>query len=103
VLTDWPFMTLAALCFAFGLTASGWNGLFLAEVARLAPAGRVSEATGGVLITSFAGLVLGPPLFGLLVAWSGSYVPGFLTMAAASLAGAALLIRRRSDAPQGIS
>jgi MFS family permease len=102
VLTDWPFMTLAALCFAFGLTASGWNGLFLAEVARLAPAGRVSEATGGVLITSFAGLVLGPPLFGLLVAWSGSYVPGFLTMAAASLAGAALLIRRRSDAPAGI-
>jgi MFS family permease len=101
--TDWPFMTLAALCFVFGLTASGWNGLFLAEVARLAPAGRVSEATGGVMIASFAGLVLGPPLFGLLVAWSGSYVPGFLTMAAASLAGAALLIRRRSDAPQGIS
>ena len=51
-----------------------------------------------MLITSFAGLVLGPPLFGLMVAWSGSYVPGFLTMAAACLAGAALLIRRRSDA-----
>jgi len=99
---DWPFTTLVALCFVFGLTASGWNGLFLAEVARLAPAGRASEATGGVMIASFAGLVLGPPLFGLLVAWSGSYVPGFLTMAAASLAGAALLIRRRSDAPQGI-
>ena len=69
------------LCFFFGLTASGWNGLFLAEVARLAPEGRVSEATGGVLITSFAGLVVGPPLFGLMVAWSNSYVPGFLTMA----------------------
>jgi MFS family permease len=99
VVTDWSFTMLAALCFVFGLTASGWNGLFLAEVARLAPAGRVSEATCGVLIASFAGLVLGPPLFGLLVTWSGSYVPGFLTMAVASLAGSALLIRRRSDAP----
>ena len=98
VATEWSFPALVTLCFFFGLTASGWNGLFLAEVARLAPEGRVSEATGGVLITSFAGLVLGPPLFGLMVAWSGSYVPGFLTMAVACLAGAALLIRRRIDA-----
>ena len=81
VITEWTFPALVTLCFFFGLTASGWNGLFLAEVARLAPEGRVSEATGGVLITSFTGLVLGPPLFGLMVAWSNSYVPGFLTMA----------------------
>jgi MFS family permease len=97
IITVWAFPALVTLCFVFGLTASGWNGLFLAEVARLAPEGRVSEATGGVLITSFTGLVLGPPLFGLMVAWSNSYVPGFLTMAVACLAGAALLIQQRAD------
>src|SRR5258706_5322632 len=59
---DWPIGALAALVFAFGLTASGWNGVFLAEVARLAPEGRVSEATGAVLTASYAGLVLGPLL-----------------------------------------
>ena len=90
----WPFPVLAALCFVFGFTASGWNGLFLAEVARLAPAGRVGESTGAVLIASYAGLVVGPILFGLLVAWSGSYVPGFLAAAVACLAGGAMLVRR---------
>ena len=96
--TNWAFPVLAALSFIFGLTASGWNGLFLAEVAKLAPEGRVSEATGGVLIASFAGLVVGPPLFGLIVAWSGSYVPGFLMMAVLCLAGAVPMIACRSDA-----
>jgi hypothetical protein len=48
------------VAFAFGVTASGWNGVFLAEVARLAPEGRVGEATGAVLMFGFAGLVLGP-------------------------------------------
>ena len=51
-----------------------------------------------MLIASFAGLVVGPPLFGLIVAGSGSYVPGFLIMAAVCLAGAVPLIASRSDA-----
>lgn len=53
---------LAATAFLFGLTASGWNGVFLAEVARIAPEGRVGEATGAVLTASYAGLVSGPIL-----------------------------------------
>ena len=55
---SWPLLLGAA--FAFGVTASGWNGVFLSEVARLAPEGRVGEATGAVLMFGFAGLVLGP-------------------------------------------
>jgi hypothetical protein len=39
--------------------SSGWNGVFLAEVARLAPC-RIPEVTGAVLMVSYAGLVLGP-------------------------------------------
>ena len=57
---SWSWPLLLGIAFAFGVTASGWNGVFLAEVARLAPEGRVGEATGAVLMFGFAGLVLGP-------------------------------------------
>ena len=57
---SWPWPVLLLVAFAFGVTASGWNGVYLAEVARLAPEGRVGEATGAVLMFGFAGLVLGP-------------------------------------------
>ena len=57
---SWSWPLLLGVAFAFGVTASGWNGVFLAEVARLAPKGRVGEATGAVLMFGFAGLVLGP-------------------------------------------
>jgi sugar phosphate permease len=73
----WPLPVVAAGAFAFGLTASGWNGVFLAEVARLAPQGRVAEATGAVLTASYAGLLLGPLLVAGVAGWanlSASYV-----------------------------
>jgi MFS family permease len=57
---SWSWPVLHAVAFAFGVTASGWNGVFLAEVARLSPEGRVAEATGAVLVSGFCGLVLGP-------------------------------------------
>ena len=57
---SWSWPLLLGVAFAFGVTASGWNGVFLAEVARLAPEGRVGEATGAVLMFGFAGLIVGP-------------------------------------------
>ena len=57
----------------FGASATGWNGVFLAEVARQAPAGQASVATGGVLCLTFLGVVLGPPLFGVLAGLLKSY------------------------------
>ena len=82
----WPLPLVAAVALLFGLTASGWNGVFLAEVARLAPEGRVAEATGAVLTASYAGLLIGP----LLVA----AVAGFASLSAsyAVLGVVALLV-----------
>ena len=57
----------------FGASATGWNGVFLAEIARQAPAGQASVATGGVLCLTFLGVVLGPPLFGVLAGLLKSY------------------------------
>ncbi len=59
---------LAVIVMGLGLTASGWNGVLLAEVARLAPEGRVAEATGAVLMASYTGLLVGPALVAGLAA-----------------------------------
>lgn len=60
-----------------GACAIGWNGVYLAEVARQAPGGQASIATGGTLAMTFSGNVLGPPLFGLVAVMSGSYSMAF--------------------------
>lgn len=54
---------LAVLCL-YGATAVGWNGVYLATVARVVPPEQAAQATGGTLFFTFFGVVLGPPLFG---------------------------------------
>ncbi|AWJ82491.1 MFS transporter permease (plasmid) [Azospirillum sp. TSH58] len=95
----WPVPAFLAVCAAFGLSASGWNGLFVSEVAHLAPPGRAGEATGGMLAIAYAGLVAGPALFSLLVAGGFGYSAGYLAAAAAALAGVAALIIPLPPAP----
>ena len=70
-----------ALMVAFGASGTGWNGVYLAEVARLAPPGQASAATGGSLAITFLGVVLGPMLFGALSGLFDSYRAGYLALA----------------------
>jgi MFS family permease len=65
----------------FGASGTGWNGVYLAEVSRLAPPGQASAATGGALAVTFFGVVLGPMLFGALSGAFGSYRAGYLALA----------------------
>ena len=69
-----------ALMVAFGASGTGWNGVYLAEVARLAPPGQASAATGGSLAITFLGVVLGPMLFGALSGLFDSYRAGYLAL-----------------------
>ncbi len=73
-----------ALLLLFGASAIGWNGVYLAEVARQAPEGKASVATGGTLTFTFLGVVLGPPLFGGLSTVFGHYGAGFYALAGVS-------------------
>lgn len=82
----WPIWASCMLFFVLGSTASGWNGAFLAEVARLAPQS-VSAATGGSLFLVNIGKFLGPILFTLAYQLSGSYGSAFALMAIPSAAG----------------
>ena len=90
----WPAWLLFAYASVFGATAVGWNGVFLAEVARVAPAGRTGAATGGCLFFTFLGVVVAPPIFNAVLALAGSYAAAYAVFAAPALAvGAWTLVR----------
>ncbi len=91
---EWPTWLLLIYASAFGATAVGWNGVFLAEVARLAPEGRASAATGGALFFTFLGVVVTPLLFNAVLALAGSYAIAYSVFAAPALAvGIWMLVR----------
>lgn len=93
-----PRLLLMVLLVLSGAGAIGWNGVYLAEVARRAPAGSASLATGGTLGFTFSGVVLGPPLFGLVAALAGAYRAGFLMLVLAAAASAWVLVASASRA-----
>ncbi|HEV7264604.1 MAG TPA: MFS transporter [Falsiroseomonas sp.] len=87
-----PSLALAAsLSGLAGFVAASWNGVYMAEVARLSPRDRVSDATSGSTLLTFLGYVAGPALFGLLVTASGGWVVPMLAIAA-QLAVVTLLV-----------
>jgi predicted MFS family arabinose efflux permease len=59
-----PLALATAVLMVFGASAIGWNGVYLAEVARQAPPGLAGAATGGTLMFTYLGNVSGPLLFG---------------------------------------
>jgi MFS family permease len=95
--TDTPQAVVIAILVGFGASAIGWNGVYLAEVARRAPPGMASMATGGTLAFTFLGVVVGPPMFGALSGLFGTYRAGFLAlMVMASISGMVLYWTQRA-------
>lgn len=88
----WPMLALLVVAAALGATAIGWNGVYLAEVARLAPPGEAGRATGGCLFFTFVGVVVLPFLFGWLQRSTGSYAACFIAAAIISGSVGVLLI-----------
>jgi sugar phosphate permease len=95
-----PPPVLGLLCFLFGLTAAGWNGVFLAEVAREAPPGEIARVTGGVMISAYAGLIFGPVAFSAAATAAATLAAGYLLLAGATLAGALVLRRAGHERPR---
>jgi predicted MFS family arabinose efflux permease len=100
-----PVSLVVGLLVVAGGTAIAWNGVYLAEVARRAPAAEVSDATAGVLVLTYMGVLAGPALFSLLLALTGRYSAGFLLPAVTAglglitLALCARAIRADGSAP----
>jgi MFS family permease len=87
-------LVVALLCF-YGATAVGWNGVYLATVARVAPAGQAGTATAGTLFFTFFGVVIGPPMFGAAGTALGALGPAFALLALPLAGGIWLLARAR--------
>jgi len=97
----WPYAVAMVPIALFGATAIGWNGVYLAEVARLAPAGKVGTITGASMSITYLGVVVAPPAFGALVTWLGAFSGGFRAAAVAALAMSAALILSFRTRPRG--
>jgi MFS family permease len=89
----WPVLAVAAVSLVYGGTAVGWNGVYLSEIARIAPAGRAASATGASIAMTYAGVVSMPALFWLIVQLSGSYAAAFVAAGCLTLWRGARLLR----------
>jgi predicted MFS family arabinose efflux permease len=92
----WPAPAVAAVSFVYGATAVGWNGVYLSEVARIAPQGRAAAATGASIAMTYAGVVVMPAGFWLVVLLTDSYAAAFLAAAALTAWRGATLLRHRA-------
>ena len=79
------------LAIACGFTAASWNGIFLAEVARVSPPDRVAEASSGAIMLCFLGYLTAPAAFAATVTATGSWLLPFL-VACALLAVVSVLV-----------
>ncbi len=77
----WPLALIYLVGILYGAGAAGWNGVFLAEAARLSPPGTISRVTGGIAFFIFAGIVVGPAGLALLIEQT-SFPVAYMVMAA---------------------
>lgn len=89
----WPFAVLGLLGILVGASTSGWNGVFVAEIVRLAPPQMAGSVTGGVLVLAYLGSLVGPTLFAGMLGLLGSLPLTFAALAAVALAPVVLLGR----------
>lgn len=90
---DWPALLIVLGGMVMGATAVGWNGVMLAEAARLAPAGAVGAATSALSFCFALTMLVAPPAFTGLIALTGGYTAGFLMCALAAVVGAVAIGR----------
>ncbi|HWL80361.1 MAG TPA: MFS transporter [Roseomonas sp.] len=82
-----PVPLLGLLAAGTGFVAASWNGISLAEVARVAPPTRISDATSGVTLIVFFCYFAAPIAFAAGVAAWGWTLPLLLIAALPAVAG----------------
>lgn len=88
----WPVLALIVVLAGFGFSIIGWNGVYMAQTARISGARDVGIATGGVLMFNFAGVIVAPATFGMVAKLTGSIATTFGLFALLPFAGTLLLI-----------
>ncbi|MBR0645008.1 MFS transporter [Plastoroseomonas hellenica] len=75
----WAAFACVAL---IGFTALGWNGIYYAELAGMAPPRLVADVSSAATLVAFIGSIGGPLVFALIVGATGNFAIGFLAAAA---------------------
>ena len=99
VTPQWPYAALLMLAIVFGAATLGWNGVYIAELARVAPPGLVGMATGASLACAYFGAVVAPPFFGIMHTLTHSYVTSFLLLAGLAVAGVVSITSAHAKMP----
>lgn len=90
---------LIYLCMALvGATSMGWNGVHMAELARVSPPALIGDVTSGASLFGFVGSICGPLAFAVIANRTGSFDWPFVLVAgqlAAFGAFALWYLRRR--------
>lgn len=76
-----PHPLVLLLVILFGASAVGWNGVYLAQIARVAPRDKVGLATGASTAFTFMGTVIWAPVFGAIAHASDSHAIAFASFA----------------------
>jgi len=92
--SQWPWFAILVFSFVFGATAVGWNGVYLSQVALVAPPGRTAEATGASLAMTYLGVVVTPLVIWSINALGFGYGAGFVVVGCLSLWRASAFFRR---------
>jgi MFS transporter, ACS family, hexuronate transporter len=74
------FLTLIPIITILGFALSGFNGIWMNIASELVPANFAGIASGFSITVGCLGVILIPPLFGLTVDYSGSYLIGWILL-----------------------
>jgi nitrate/nitrite transporter NarK len=75
---SWSFGMILVLMIIFGASAIGWNGVYMAEVARVSPPGMIASTTGASLFFTYLGGIVCPSGFAFVIMATESYQYGFI-------------------------
>jgi MFS family permease len=95
---EWPVATQYAAASLIGLSVGTWNGLYLAEIARLSAPNAVARSTAGAAFFGFSTYMIIPPLMGLGIIHVG-YRASFVLVSFAAVVASLIFILRRAPHP----
>ncbi|MGO4669255.1 MFS transporter [Bosea sp. 2RAB26] len=75
-----PWMVYGCMALV-GATSMGWNGVHMAELARVAPPTLIGDVTSGASLFGFVGSICGPLVFAIVASRTGSFEWPFLLVA----------------------
>lgn len=89
---DTSFLKMIPIILVFGFCISGFNAIWMNATTEVVAKEQSGIATGFSITLGSGGVIVGPPLFGLIVDMTGSYTVGWLFVSFIMVITAILLI-----------